>query len=770
MAHAHRRMKTLHSIRTLIPPTTTPMRIMQELNQTEMQALPAQFSGQQVPLLSHQAALIGTDGQWDQDVALFEKQCHDRVAELGRMTNSDDQIAFALVAEDELNFKRAHLLQRHAALRANGQGETHASPEKVEMVYGDFIRALDSTRMDIDPSVGYVIQPVTRDPSSVTCIYCGHDYGSTQRFAGNCFHCGNEGCIGCMTMAKVEGLEKHGAKLVCCKCLQPVVDALAAVSAGGSGHVARTAAREREALIMASKSIVPAGTGRAILDADTLSAAAKGVQRCGCCAESFSVVKPPRVCTKCRKPVCGADSDDFYLLALIGQNDNACYCRACIASTVPMLEEMGKKNFYLLRPAKKEKARVDALLARPKGRALLPAAVQSQACPLCSRSFVLTRSPMTCTACQTVVCCAKECGGHVVLSSNENLVVFVCRACADTAEISNVLPLPFAGGVPLLKRLEPEKKCGICKASFSLIRRRQECYKCEMVICGGCCDGTFMSPVLGVNHYSTCCRACMRSVKEELLEIIDSDPIRKGSAAAELKTVTTFLEMPKSKAELKMEELNQQSSSFCGVCQAILTPANVPAKCATCDRFACPSCRSKVQYKALGWIEARELCNFCLQTPKDDLRDLALCFSDANLTFPATAAELSVEEVTAASSGVLKCSVCNHAFKSTSPPARCGLCSFIVCNLCSFAHLHAPILLQTRTATVVCRNCWSGSARTAFQNLAVKRPNLSGAVTAQLRLGDQLVGKVAPDPRPDFSGETEHHCYICSQVKKDSSK
>lgn len=690
------------------------------------------------------------------DVATYKMECAANVAELKRIPRPEDQFAFSCDAEDRAHFSKMQLIS--------------ALPERVdeiEEIHADFLKSLDSALLHVDRSVGGVGR-ITRDPSSAWCCKCGNEYGPNQRFAGNCCVCASEGCIGCLSVFELTALGRDGqVQLLCFDCLEPTAVALSAV-ARGTGRLSRTAVRERNAIIMSQKGMVPYGTGRAITSNDTLSSAAQGVVKCSLCSGAFSVIKSPRSCAKCSQAICSACSDDFYLLGLVSGHWNACFCRVCAVSFVKMLEESGKKNFFLKRPAGAEVRKISLLDRRPPGKAILPPSNPGVSCSQCARDFSLVRGCVLCSLCQGLVCSDRGCVGNAILKSKPEILSLVCRSCSEAVEVERRSSFAFvAPGVPLLERLEPEPQCAICKFNFSLIRRRQECFRCQRVICGSCHDPSFLSPALGITSLSPCCKLCILAVKEELLDLVNSDPRKRVEAASELKTIELFLGMPKSSAVLQIEELRKGENNFCSICDTLFTPATPAVTCQGCSRFVCPKCRDKVQYKALGWTTQREICVFCHEAPKEELRDFASTFSDAALVYPSVLRELNSKELLAASVGVLKCSVCSGPFRLDSPPCRCGTCERLCCFSCSFAHAHAPLLLGTRSATSVCRNCWISSVRDKFQKIASERSNLysSGVVTNQLRLGDQLVGKVAPDPvasMPSVTDLASSQCYVCA--------
>jgi hypothetical protein len=450
------------------------------------------------------------------------------------------------------------------------------------------------------------------------------------------------------------------------------------------------------------------------------------------------------------------------LLALVSplSKHSACLCRTCAASpNVTKVLEEAKKQFYLSRPVVQETARIKAFLARNSKAVVLP--VVAQSCSLCLRSFSLTRSPASCSVCRATVCDDRCCGGNAVLERTPLKAQFVCRTCA-VAEPIVPSGFPFASpGVPLLKRLEPEKNCGLCKAPFSLIKRRKECVRCEKVICGSCSDASFFSPCLDIKDVSTMCRECLEGIKKELQGIIESDPLKKSAAAAELKALMLFLEMPKSAAEVKLQEVMSNPAAFCSICATVYTPATPAGQCVQCDRFCCSGCRKKVIYPALGWIAERDLCIFCQEQPAGQLRDLAVSYSLASLKFPQTLKEMSVTEVNSAAALTLKCNLCNQSFGLKCPPSRCGFCASIVCRTCSFSHVHVSSLLNSRVATSCCRSCWSLSVRASLQALSQTRASsLSNILTGLIRLGDALTGKSVRDPQPVFE-TLDSRCFVC---------
>jgi hypothetical protein len=212
---------------------------------------------------------------WNEDAVNFEKQCQLGLSEVNRVSHVEERLAAAQALEETSVWQCNDLKRRFDELPAKDGAVM--TPARLEELRAKLALDLDSSICHIDRSLGG-IGFHSRPSSATSCAFCKNQYGTMQRFAGACYSCGKEGCIGCvLSMSLFEALEdRPGVTLVCVECAPSLESALSCVTGVESSARSREAQRQMFALSNAKRGLVVRGTGRALLEADGLAAIIQG--------------------------------------------------------------------------------------------------------------------------------------------------------------------------------------------------------------------------------------------------------------------------------------------------------------------------------------------------------------------------------------------------------------------------------------------------------------------------------------------------------------
>ena len=147
---------------------------------------------------------------WNEDAVNFEKQSVLGVSEVFRIPHSEERHAAAMDLEATSLWHSRDLQRRYEALPSK-EGAI-MTPARLQEVHIQLTRSLDSSNCYIDRSLGGIVGAHSRPSSSSACAFCVCAYGAVQRYAGPCFDCGKEGCIGCIVCVSLEVMDRPGNK------------------------------------------------------------------------------------------------------------------------------------------------------------------------------------------------------------------------------------------------------------------------------------------------------------------------------------------------------------------------------------------------------------------------------------------------------------------------------------------------------------------------------------------------------------------------------